>query len=511
MIITLLMLTQTSSFATDKIVSCYGSSCALSGFAASVIDKPLFTSIDFGTNFDHIVVNVPDSQDPRSVRLNVQNNAFPGKNLTIDLSSKKSTSNSGSTVVVGDTFSNVSLTLNGYNGTSGRDVSSICADKFKNGDYGANAKTFFINRRQAQEGLNPNRCDRTDLTYLQSYNFTCDDASYHELAGTNPVVDVKRLKMKARCSGILVQDMCLKRKLIATCTYRNYTVNCGKKGGCDYSYSGDPYTFSKKYAEETYKAIRNSMSGASFCSQQMPPTSGQSYFLADGNYLTKPGVDPLTTVPMPGSDWELYYTDAYGHCGSSYTTIRTKYTAVNAYDETGTSCSQVGVAEDPNHLIPWTYTGMAQESFFGPELLHCGVGECPVQSTLSDLERYLDILSPESGTSGTQQGNGVVFAYDIQNLSSSAVIGQAGSAGQIDVESPMSTKYCGKIRDYDSDGATSDYARSPSVSFRRYRWTSIKTQSGGNNGVQPAFSDNGVKIFKKIDESVRYFLSKSLL
>lgn len=499
------------AYAADKNISCYGNSCDTTGISALKIDKPTYTAIDLGTNSDHVNVTVPASQDPRSVRISVENKSFPGKNLNIDLSAKSSTSNSGSTVIIGDTFSNISMTLNGYNGVAGKDVSTICAERFLDGSYGQAAKTFFLNRRQAQEGLNPNRCDRTDLTYIQSYLFTCDDSTYSELAGTNPVVDVKRLKMKARCSGILVQDMCLKRKVIATCTYRNYGVNCGKKGGCDYYYVGDPYTYSKKYAEEDYKAMRNSRSGESFCRWQMPPTSSQAYLLSEGNYLTKPGVNPLTSVPEAGSDWELYYTEAYGSCLSSFTTIRTRFSAVNAYDETGTDCSDVGVAEDPNHLIPWTYTGMAQEESFGPELLHCGVGECPVQSTLSDLERYLDTITPTSGTSGTQQGNGVIFAYDVQNLTASAVIGQAGAAGQIDIESPMSIKYCGKIRDYDSDGASSDYARSPSVSFRIYNWKAIKTQAGGINGTQPTQSDNGIKIFKKIDESVRYFLSKVLL
>src|SRR5690606_28989828 len=109
-----------------------------------------------------------------------------------------------------------------------------------------------------------------------------------------------------------------------------------------------------------------------------------------------------------------------------------------AYDETGTDCDRnsVTIPEDPNHSIPWAYSGMAQEPEFGTETLECRVGECPVNSTISDLNRQLETITPQSGANGTQQGNGVALIYDddeTQQLTS-AIIGQAGAAGQADLD-----------------------------------------------------------------------------
>lgn len=494
-----------------KSILCGNNSCSIDFTPTQILEKSDYTSLIVNDNSDHISIAVPNTNDPRSIRMSVETNSYPGKNLTIDLSSQKSTANAANTIIIGNNFSNVDIKLNGFNGSRGQDVSEICASKMKSGYYGDDAKTFFINRRQAQEGLDPSRCDRTDISYLQSYSFSCDDASYSQLVGTNPVIDVKRLRFKARCSGILVQDMCLKRKIIANCTWRPYYYNCDKKGGCSSGWTGDPFTLSKKMAEEEYNYKRNSMNDQQFCVSELGQPGGQVALYGQTAYLTTPGVNPNDYTPLAGSDWELYYTSAYGKCQTFWTTVRTLYTAVNAYDETGNDCSDVGVASDPNHLIPWTYTGMAQEPEFGPEVLHCSVGECPVQSTLSQLDRNLDVLTPGDGTSGTQQGNGMIFAYEIQNYTSQAIPGVAGAGGKIDLDTLQSTKYCGKYRDYDTDGPTSDYARSPNVSFRKYNWSAIKYQSGGNSGAQPQATDNKIIMFKKISPAVRYFLSKKLL
>lgn len=497
-------------------IDCSGATC-VPNFMSQTIEKPQYSAITVNENTDHINVSVSSGNDPRSIRLYVKNNNFPGKNLNVNLSSSRSASNAGNSIIIGDSFANLTMLLNGFSGSKGRDVSELCAEKMKTGAYGPDAQTFFINRRQSQAGLNPNRCDMTDLNFIQSFGFTCDDSSYQILAnGLNPTVSAKRLKTKARCSGILVRDMCLKRKVIATCTYRAYWVSCGKKGGCDSGYSGDAYTYSRKYAEEEFKYKKSIMPGEQFCRNEMPPMPGLQALLAQGSYLTTPGVNPATTIPLAGSDWELQYTQAYGSCLTFWTTIRTVYSAVNVYTSNGTSCNPytdpaVGIPEDPNKLIPWSYNGMTQESNFEPEIVDCSPGECPVQSTLSDLERFVDRLVPESGTSGTQQGAGSIFVYDAQNLSFQSNLGQAGAAGQIDLNSPESTKYCAKVRDYDSDGATSDFAKVPNVSFRRYRWRAIKTESGGNNGNAPIQTGKSINIYKKVDEFQRHLLSKLLL
>jgi len=268
--------------------------------------------------------------------------------------------------------------------------------------------------------------------------------------------------------------------------------------------------------EEFVSAERSTFGNTVFCQRHVGRPSGQYDLRVSGSQVTTPYTSPGVNVlfdPLPGSIWERYRTQAYGKCNQYWTTVRTESVVKVAYDESGTDCDRnsVGIPEDPNRVIPWAYSGMAQEPEFGTEMLQCAVGECPVNSTLSDLERNLDLIVPESGDNGTQQGNGVALIYDTAALAASATLGQAGAAGLADLDSPESTKFCGKIRDADSDGITSEFARNPSVSFRRYRWKAIRTAGGGNNGVQPPASTNNVEVYRKIDSSARFLLSKELL
>lgn len=510
------------AFGADKTISCANDSCSTNFSPTTLLEKPAYTAIDIGPNTEHVVVSVPASQTPRSVRINVNNGASP-KNLLLDLSSSKNTANAGNTIIIGDIFANLQVKLNGFNGVRGRDASELCAEKVKNGNYGNDAKTFFNQRRAADPGLNPNRCDRIDLSYLQTYNFTCDDPSYQELSGTNPVVDVKRIKFKSRCNGILVQDLCLRRKVNMGCLWRNHyyeRVGCGK--GCSYwafRWGGRLHWNNGIYVEDWLNYHINVYGVSWVCYNIVGGRWDGSDLFYDwnGRPYVLPGVN-VNYEPEPGSIWEVYYTQAYGRCDAWWTYIRTVYTNKTGYDEVGTDCnprnpdnSFAGIPEDPNKLVPWAYTGMAQEPEFGLETLQCAVGECPVNSTLSDLDRNLDVINPEHGSSGTRQGNGIALIYDTQSILTEAVIGQAGAGGRADLDSPTSTKYCGKIRDAESDGINNEFARNPSVSFRRYTWKAIETGRGGDPGTPPPASTNTVDVYKKLDSSVRYMLNKELL
>lgn len=504
------ILVTSPSWAADKLISCANDTCVANFSATTVLEKPFYTAIDVGTNNENIVVSVPNAQSPRSLRLNVENGGTP-RNLLLNLSSTKSTANGGSTLIIGDLFNNLEIKLDGYSGKRGRDASQICADRIKAGQYGTDAKNFFDQRRAADPALNPSRCDRIDLSYLQSFSFTCDDPTYSELVGTNPVVEVNRIRFKARCSGVLVQDLCLKRKRNVSCIWRRYYMVC-PKGGCYKQYENVYATYRGTFDDLFYSQYVNSLGSTAYC-QRYVGRPGGNYDLHDLNApYTSPGTDAKYD-PLPGSIWQKYRTVAYGSCDQYWATVRTETVSKFAYDETGIDCdaNSVGIPEDPNRLIRWAYAGMAQEPEFGTESLQCAIGECPVSSTLSDLTRSLDVIVPESGDNGTQQGNGVALVYDVQALSSSAILGQAGAAGMSDLDSPESTKYCGKIRDSQSDGINSTFARNPSVSFRRYNWKAIRTSGGGNNGVQPQASTNNVEVYKKLDSSARYLLSKELL
>lgn len=506
----------TPALAQEKTISCANDTCTANFSAQSLVEKPFYTALDVGNNNENITVSVPTNQTPRSIRLNVKNGSTP-RNLLLDLSSAKASANAGSTVIIGDMFNTLQVRLNGYNGVRGRDASQICAQRLLAGQYGLDAKNFFEQRRAADPALNPGRCDRIDLSYLQSFNFTCDDPTYQELTGTNPVVEVTRLRFKARCSGVLVRDLCIRHKREVQCPWYLYDQSCSKKDGCRWvnrRLCNAPYTV---MAEEYFSAELSRLGVDSFCRNRVGgPACGAALVQVEGFWHRR---HPLSThevgtyIPLSGSIMDRLETVAYGSCPAYWTKVRTESVVKIAYDETGTDCDRnsVSIPEDPNRVIPWAYSGMAQEPQFGTESLQCRVGECPVNSTISDVTRSLDVIVPESGDNGTQQGNGVALVYDVQVESASAVIGQAGSAGLADLDSPEGTKFCGKIRDYNSDGENSEFARNPSVSFRRYNWRAIRTTGGGNNGVPPPASNNNVEVYKKMDSSARFLLAKELL
>jgi hypothetical protein len=154
---------------------------------------------------------------------------------------------------------------------------------------------------------------------------------------------------------------------------------------------------------------------------------------------------------------------------------------------------------------------MIQDPAFGREQLICTPGTCPVSSTVSEFNRNIEEVVPENGSNGTQQGYGIALVYDVQNVSTSAIPGAAGAGGKNDLPVLTNLRYCVKVSDAVTAGDTSNYAKSPFVSFKKYNWTALKSASGGNAGTPPTASDNGVKIYRKLDDSVRYMLSKELL
>lgn len=497
----------------QKVVTCDGNACVGNFSAQSVNDRSTYTAIEVGPNLDNISVAVTQNVEPRSLRISVENGGVP-RNLLINLSSTRPTANAGNAMVVGDIFSNLQIKLDGYSGKKGKDASQICAENIKAAQYGIDAKNFFEQRRAADPSLNPNRCDRIDLTYLQTYAFSCTDPSYggalyQEVPGPNPLVEVNRMRSKARCTGILVQDLCVKIKRRITCNWQGYVTSCSKYGCTNSDSGGIVARIATAFEEERMNALVAQLGASSFCQSYIGMPSGNYYLKTWTSSRTEPGVNAQYQL-LPGSNWEVYRTQAYGQCNTYWARVRTESVAKMAYDEFGTSCSStnISIPEDPNRIIPWVYAGMAQEPEFGSEVLQCALGECPVNSTLSDLQATLDVIVPQSGDNGTQQGNGVALIYDATVLDTSAIIGQAGAAGLSDLDSPTSTKYCVRVRDSLTDGLNSEFSRQPSVSFRRYNWQAIKTNGGGNNGVQPPGSLNSIDVYKKVDPSVRYLITK---
>jgi hypothetical protein len=481
-----------------------------------ITEKSTYTSFDFGPQTKDVEIVVPNNQRPKNLRMNINLGEFPGKSLTVDLSSQDESSNSGEVILLADNIDNLNVILNGYNGERGKDATEICAERFKDGTFGANALAFFNNRRSTQNSsADPNRCDSIDINFLEEFNFFCQDPSFNTLEGSQPTIEIARIRRKARCSAVLVRDECLKRKRTINCRYRQWGTFCsGSKGGyrCVNRHTGATTYKQAVIADLFYLDRVSALGQTNFCYQNVGGRVwGWEVVDVVGNGYTSPGIDSITGQPLPGSDWEFIYTLPYGSCPAYWAYQRTSFTNEITFDENDNRCDDVGISEDPNNILSWQYIGMAQEPDFGTQLIPCSPGNCPIQTSISELDNQILTVNPTDGKDGTQRGKALILAYDVNEKSISAVNGQSGAGGKNDFTSQESTRYCFKKRDADTDGILSEFAQDPSVTFIKYRWKPLRSELSGNPGNPPNNPNNTVEIYTKLSDSVRFLIQDALL
>jgi len=517
-----LMFNVNTSYADEEdqhVVNCsIGGGCfSVSGATGSeiVTEKLDYTSFDFGIQNTKVNVKTPDNESPKNLRMNISFGEYPGKDLEIDLSSNNQESDAGSIFVIGDNIDTLNLKLNGYNGAKGKDASELCSEKFLNGSFGANALAFYNNRRSQDNSIPKNNCDSVDLNYLSEFNFYCDNSNFQPLEGSNPTIEVARIRTKARCSAVLVRDECVRKKRNVTCRYRQWGRYCaGSKGGyrCWNQHTGRTTYGSKIFPELWYFYERGRIGHAAFCERYV---RGKPWSWTVTNIhahpQTSPGLDSASGLPLPGSLWEHMYTQAYGSCPTHWEYRRTVFTNEIVYDENDNKCDDVGIISDPNNILNWTYLGMAQEPDFGTQLVLCSPNDCPLQSAVSELSHEITSVTPTNGKNGTQRGKAVFLVYDVENKGIEAVNGQAGAGGRNDLQTRETVRYCYNSRDADSDGILSDYAKDPNVNFRKYRWQPIRSAIGGQAGTPPNNPNTTIEIYTKISDSVRFLMRDSLL
>lgn len=734
--------------------NCSGYNCPSGQQYSSIIANSLIF------NPNSINVNSNPLFSSQNIKMTVQNGAYPGQSMTINLNAKNAANNASSALVIGDNFDQVNVNLNGYSGQKGKDATELCAEKIQAGDYGSGIQTFFNSRRSSNPALNPSRCDFEDLNYMQQFSFSCDDPAYSEVSASNPTVSVQKIREKARCSAIGSYSTCVKRKVTVNCGFKlwstiknrwltendlvytswvgaqpsvnngqfsstgscstNYeyctTVTGGITGGfgspsalscvaggaahpatpgnpcssgqvlgnqdvctsgmfglsCTYGFpdatsggscnvvkmtnmgsgnwqaeffkrvdsceqkrktyvplertnstlgpydesfvnsesnrlgglvgfcqaygglpavsdrtwfggivnppfvtstvvgsitennedtSGIPFEDTRSVNNLNWQAETNAQHGitgpVSFSTnytcqktcqygttctgdffnqtcttgwnnpgctengQTFSGTcniSGQAYrasiwkanATASASNYTSPGLDSSGVQLAVGSIWSLLQTNTFEACPSDYSLLKNNYVNLIQYANDSSGCSSVTDPLDPNRLATWQYTGMAQEVSFGTQNVSCSIGTCAVNSSVSDLARNLDVITPGDGENGTQQGRGLIFAYDLKTVSTTANPGTAGVKGSSDILVSPQVRICAKIDDATA-GINTDQAKNPFVSFRRYSWQAVKSNNGGNEGNPPQQTGKKIEIFKKLDPAVRYFLDKNLL
>jgi hypothetical protein len=579
-IILIILALNMSSFAATKNVVCGFGECRPDFNSSIYLEKSNMTFIDAGDfNEDEIQINLPSNQEPRALFFSVNNNDTSGKDLFVNLQSKRQGFNSADFVLVGDVFDDVNLTIDGYEGVSGKSASEICAEKVLASEYGEFYKNQFLSRRTADINLPADRCVEEDVEEIQRTSFSClEETSDLDFIETEfSLVNVERVKFKQKCTGTSQKYKCVKRKVKAECQWESLPLGssvagkpCTNKWGgnnCEYSIASscwgtrdlnrtvegissypeagasNPWEVYSDNSRCSYPAESsptpfdedNGMSGGAFafnttvqlqekvirdaerngeleqiCQQYSSGPTGPGWRFVGLSDLIfeQPGLDEDTLEPLPGSTWEVAETGFFEECSifGDFEVLSPILEFWITYGEIGNSCSDVSIAEDPDRRIPWSSSGTYQDRNFGTELLLCSPDNCSVETITKRFEANQDIIVPTAGTSGTTQGDAILFVYDIDNLISSAEAGLAGTGGNNDLPKFEESKYCVKKQDSNTQGINSEFALEPVVYFNEYKWDALKVGPGQPGGSDAPYSTKGIKLYKKIDSSVRYLL-----
>jgi hypothetical protein len=556
-----------------KNITCGFDQCIPDFTPSLYLEQVEKTIIDLGkNNEDNIEINLPENQDPRSLVLVLENNSVVGRNLNVELNSKMKEKDTANFILVGDIFNELNLNLNGFDGAVGEDASAICAGRFLDGTYGDSSRNFYLARRNNDETLDMNRCDDIDVQHIQESKFSCQELGFENR--DFPTVEVERVKYKQRCIGTSIRYRCLQRKVKIRCEwagyargyrsvskYENYPCsNAWGGGNCKYSYEHSCWR--GRDLSQTYDNIRSTAPGnvspkwsivydnnrcvqpkfggvfayqqseelnelrflqaqetntvARLCESDFPyPIApGWKFNKVIEAYVTSPGLDPDTLQPLPGSNWEVQFTNFFTPCSSlgPFVTLNSEIQTWTAYGEVGAQCNDASIPEDVNDLIPWNASGVVQDPTFGTEKLLCNPQSCPVQNLTQEKDLVFDNIDPTAGANGTNQGDGVLLIYDYNqdNSTITARSGVAGQGGLNDLDSLSSTKYCVKISDADTKGIDSSFAQNPVVNFNIYNWEGLKINRGQPSGQVPDYSNKSIKIYKKLDSSLRYLIKNTL-
>lgn len=219
----LFILSAYNGYGALKTIECSEGSCSTNFLPQKQSDKLYYSSIDVGQqNADDIEVKVNQNSEPRSVRLAVENNVIGGRNMSVSLTPRSDKANAGDLIILGDFLNNITVNLDGYTGTSGKNSSRMCYEEYAKGDNGAFSSELyrtFNDARFLDPMLPKNDCVSFDVDNLFN-TFSCEPGFTEVEDANNPSVLVSRLKGKNRCLGLGFINVCLSKTVKVECTYR---------------------------------------------------------------------------------------------------------------------------------------------------------------------------------------------------------------------------------------------------------------------------------------------------
>lgn len=212
-----------SSSAFAQSIVCNSSGCVPSGLQATVQEKTQYSAVELGFNTEDFSIQTGSGPSIKPLRMSLSNGEFPGKSISVDLSSNLDGKDAGNIIVFADNIDTLNIKLNGYSGTNGLDASQICANRILANQYGNDVRLRFLQRRaSAGSGLSNDRCAQVDVDDIQSNKFSCNDPSYSSLDPNDAKINVTRIRKIARCQAVVPQNVCYQKTYTFSCNYRVY-------------------------------------------------------------------------------------------------------------------------------------------------------------------------------------------------------------------------------------------------------------------------------------------------
>lgn len=227
------------------------------------------------------------------------------------------------------------------------------------------------------------------------------------------------------------------------------------------------------------------------------------------------GLNNVTKEPLDGSDWEVIHSAPFaGNCNAFPEHVHNdgdQIEVVNDYLPTNfDNCDTANYLEDTSNQIEWSNLGLVRDASFGDEVIVCGINQsCNIDMQVSQSTSVFSNLTPQQGVDGTSAGRGIVFIYDLVNVSADNSRGIGGPGGQADLPiSPVDTKYCVNLKDLDNEGAGSVYASNPSLSIREITWEPFREGPNAPPGVSPDSEDERSYIYKGMSDGMMNYLRR---
>jgi hypothetical protein len=230
------------------------------------------------------------------------------------------------------------------------------------------------------------------------------------------------------------------------------------------------------------------------------------------------GLNPTTREPLIGSDWIVQFSNVdVGNCDALAATDfifndGSTLDLLNVFLDPGTpDCSTASHEDDPTDQIIWNDLGLFQDISFGTETLNCGAqaSNCGINQDVTFEDQVFSSVVPTQGVNGTGSAKANIFTYNIGALSTSNVNGEGGAGGLNNLPSyPIVERYCLLLKDFASEGASSEFAKEPNLEMYVYQWKPIISSPSAAPGITPSVNGKDITVFKHIDSSMRYWLTR---